>query len=100
MNYTKTPLGKSFSPLRLDPPRICRQEKTISFDTFGTKLLMFKDTRREAQDYVRQVLPTLMLIDNPEINAMKLYNGLDHQWLEFDFTTNLLHLCSIKKSNA
>ena len=100
MEGQRIPLGKSFAPLRKEPPRICRHEKTISFDTFGTKLLMFKDTRREAQDYIREVLPTLMMIDNPETKAMNLYNGLDHQWLEFDFTTNLLHLCSIKKSNA
>ena len=98
MNFHRIPLGKSFAPLRKEPPRICRQEKTISFDTFGTKLLMFKDTRREAQDYIREVLPTLLITDNPEKNIIKLYNNLDHQWLEFDFTTNLLFLCSIQKT--
>jgi len=98
MNFQRIPLGKSFAPLRKEPPRICRQEKTISFDTFGTKLLMFKDTRREAQDYIREVLPTLLIGDNPEKNIIKLYNNLDHQWLEFDFTTNLLFLCSIQKT--
>jgi hypothetical protein len=98
MDFKRIPLGKSFAPLKKEPPLMCRQQKTISFDTFKTKLLMFKDTRRQAQDYIREVLPTLMLIGNPEESAMKLYNSLDGQWLEFDFTTNSLFLCELKKT--
>jgi hypothetical protein len=98
MNFTRTPLGTSFAPLKKEPPVECRQQKTITFDTFKRTLLMFKDTRRQAQDYIREVLPTLMLINNPEESAMKLYNSLEGQWLEFDFTTNRLFLCELKKT--
>lgn len=98
MNFTRIPLGTSFHPLRKEPPILCKKEKTISFDSVGNTLLMFKDTRRQAQDYIREVLPTLMLVSNPEVQAMTLYNNLDGQWLEFDFTTNRLSLCSIKKT--
>ena len=58
---------------------------------------MFKDSRREAQDYIREVLPTMLMVNNPEEAAMKLYNSLDGQWLEFDFLTNTLSICSLKK---
>lgn len=58
---------------------------------------MFKDTRREAQEYIREILPTFLMVVTPEETAMKLYNNLDGQWLEFDFLTNTLSICSTKK---
>jgi hypothetical protein len=97
MKFDKVLLAKAFTPLKKEPPYCCRRDKTIAFNEVGN-LLMFKDTRKEAQDYIRQVLPTLLVDFKPEETAMKLYNGLDNQWLEFDFTLNLLYLCTIKKS--
>jgi len=97
MEFHRVVLSKAFNPKRKDPPRVCRQEKTISFNSINTTLLMFKDSRREAQDYIREILPTFLMVLNPEEAAMKLYNSLDGQWLEFDFLTNTLSICSTKK---
>lgn len=97
MEFHRVVLSKAFNPKKKDPPRVCRQEKTISFNSINTTLLMFKDTRREAQDYIREILPTFLMVVTPEETAMKLYNNLDGQWLEFDFLTNTLSICSTKK---
>lgn len=97
MEFHRVVLSKAFNPKRKDPPRVCRQEKTISFNSINTTLLMFKDTRREAQEYIREILPTFLMVVTPEETAMKLYNNLDGQWLEFDFLTNTLSICSTKK---
>lgn len=98
MQTEKVLLAKAFKPLKKEPPFYCRRDKTIRFDTFGRTLSIFKDTRPEAVAYIKEVLPTLLIDQKPEETAMRLYNGLDSQWLEFDFVTNLLYLCSIKKS--
>jgi hypothetical protein len=98
MNIEKVIIAKAFKPLKKDPPMICSKEKTIGFDTFKRCLFMFKDSRRQAQDYIREVLPTMLMAENAEKTSMNLYNGLDGSYLEFDFTTNLLYLCSIKKT--
>jgi hypothetical protein len=87
-------LGKAINPKIKPIPHQCSKAKTI-VQTFNT-LLFFKDTRLEAQNYAREVLPTLWMIDDCEAKSMKLYNSLNHQWLEFNTTTNLLFLCSIK----
>lgn len=98
MQAEKVLLARALKPLRKEPPYMCRRDKTIRFDTFGRTLTIFKDTRPEAVAYVKEVLPTLLTDMDAQRKAMNLFNSLDAQWLEFDFTTNLLHLCSIKKS--
>ncbi len=98
MQCEKILLARALKPLKKEPPFICRRDKTIRFDTFGRTLSIFKDTRPEAEAYIKEVLPTLLTDMDADKKAIKLYNGLDGQWLEFDFLTNLLYLCSIKKS--
>ena len=94
MKTEKVILGRAMTPKIKPIPHLCSKAKTIvqAFDS----IVFFKDTRIEAQNYVREVLPTLWLIDDCEEKSMKLYNSLNNQWLEFNTTTNLLYLCSIK----
>lgn len=96
MEPVKRLVAKAHAPLKKEPPATCKQAKTIAFDTFGTQLLMFKDSRPEAQQYIREVLPTLLPPPNTSEDSIKLYNNLNGQWLEFDFTSNTLYLCSTK----
>jgi hypothetical protein len=93
MKTEKVILGKAMSPKIKPIPHQCSKAKTI-VQTFDS-IVFFKDTRLEAQNYVREVLPTLWLIDNCEEKSMNLYNSLGNRWLEFNTTTNLLYLCSI-----
>ena len=93
MKTEKVILGKAINPKIKPIPHQCSKAKTI-VQTFES-IVFFKDTRLEAQNYVREVLPTLWLIDNCEEKSMNLYNSLGNRWLEFNTTTNLLYLCSI-----
>ena len=94
MKVEKVILGKGLKPLLKPIPIQCSKAKTI-VQTFDS-LILFKDTRLEAQNYVREVLPTLWMIDDCEAKSMKLYNSLDYKWLEYNTTSKLLYLCSIK----
>lgn len=95
MNVEKTILGKAMTPVRKPVPFSCSKAKTI-IQTYES-LLFFRDSRLEAQNYVREVLPTLWLIDNCEEVSMKLYNSLKaNQYLEYSLGTQLLFLCTIK----
>jgi hypothetical protein len=96
MDVQRTILGQAMTPLTKAIPNQCHKARTI-YESHGV-LFLFKDTRLEAQNYVREVLPTLWLIDDCVNKSMKLYNSLDCQWLEYHSTTKLLFLCSIKKS--
>lgn len=98
MDVQKTTLGRAMTPVIKAIPYQCSKARTI-YESQGT-LFMFKDTRLEAQNYVREVLPTLWLIENAVEKSMKLYNSLEYQWLEYNSITKLLFLCSIKKSSA
>jgi len=99
MNVEKNILGRAMTPVMKPIPHQCTKARTI-VKTFDA-LMMFKDTRIEAQNFIREVLPTLWLIDDCEAKSMKLYNSLKpNQWLEFNTTTNLLFICSIKKSST
>lgn len=95
MNIEKTILGKAMTPILKPIPYSCTNAKTI-VQTFES-LLLFKDSRLEAQNFVREVLPTLWFIDNCEETSMKLYNSLQaNQFLEYKIGTQLLFLCTIK----
>lgn len=91
---------RAINPTRKDPPKCCIDAKTICMDTFKTKLFLFNDTRPEALAYVDEVLPTLLDTATKKEDALKWYKTLKHEWLEFDFTTNQLSLCSLKKSQS
>jgi hypothetical protein len=96
MEPVKRLVAKAHAPLKKEPPAICKEAKTIGFDTFKQSLLMFKDSRPEAQAYIQEVLPTLLPPPNKPEDSLKLYNNLNGQWLEFDFGSNTLYLCSTK----
>lgn len=98
MEVTKTFLARAIKPLKKEPPSSCSKEKTINFDTFGTTLILFRDGRKEAQAYVREILPTLLDTSTKPEDLLNLYNTMDGQWLEFHYDTKLLYLCSLKKS--
>ena len=91
-------IARAINPVKKDPPASCRKDKTINMDSFKTKLFLFKDTRPEAQEYAKEILPTLLDTTTKPEDLLKLYNSLEYDWLEFDFQTNILYLCSLKKS--
>lgn len=91
-------VARAIKPLKKDPPKVCSDTKTINFDTFKTTLFLFKDTRKEAMEYVEEVLPTLVDTATSKEAAMRFYASLDHQWLEFHYETNTLFLCCLKNS--
>jgi len=98
MNCQKTFLARAINPLRKDPPKSCIQDKTIVYDTFKNSLFLFKDTRPEAKEFVNLVLPTLTDTTTKPDDLLKLYNSMDGQWLEFQYDTKILYLCSLKIS--
>ena len=101
MEADKAWCARAIAPVKKDPPQMCKDSKTINFDTFKTHLFLFKDTRKEALAYVEEVLPTLVDTATSKEAEMRFYNSLEkNQWIEFDFTTNQLFLCSLKKSKA
>ena len=93
-------VARAVNPKKKDPPQLCIDSKTICFDIFKSKLFLFRDTRPQALEYVEEVLPTLVDTITKKEDAMKWYKSLEHQWIEFDFTTNQLYLCSLKKSQS
>lgn len=96
LTHTRRLICKAHNPKKVQPPKSCVDAKTIGFDTFQTKLLLFRDSRPEAQTYIKEVLPTLLVPPNTPDHGVQLYNTLEaNQWLEFDFTTNTLYLCSL-----
>jgi hypothetical protein len=97
MEYERRLVSKAHAPIKKDPPKVCSDAKTIGFDSFKTKLMMFKDNRPEAQDYIKEVLPSMLTPPNPPEASIKFYNTLNGSWLEFDFTDNTLYLCSLRK---
>lgn len=97
MDYERRLICRAHAPLKKEPPKSCSDAKTIGFDTFKTKLMMFKDSRPEAQAYIQEVLPTMLVPPNPPDAGIKFYNTLNGSWLEFDFTENILYLCSLPK---
>jgi hypothetical protein len=96
MEPVKRLVAKAHAPLKKEPPVSCREAKTIGFDTFKNSLFMFPDSRPEAFQYIQEVLPTLLPPPNKPEDSLKLYKSLNGQWLEFDFRTNTLYLCSTK----
>lgn len=100
MEVDKTFIARAVAPKKIDPPAQCIKDKTIAMDTFKTRLLMFKDTRKEAQDYIATVLPTFLDTTTKPDDMIAFYKKMEHQWLEFDFGTNILSLCSLKKSKV
>lgn len=100
MEVQRTFIARAINPLKKEPPSSCSKEKTINFDTVGNTLILFRDSRKEAQAYVQEILPTLLDTTTKPEDLLKLYNTMDGQWLEFHFTTKLLYLCSLKKSKA
>ena len=97
MEYERRLVSKAHAPIKKDPPKVCSDAKTIGFDSFKTKLMMFKDSRPEAQDYITEILPSMLTPPNPPEASIKFYNSLNGSWLEFDFTDNTLYLCSLGK---
>ena len=93
-------LTKADKPLKKEPPLLCSRDKTIVFDGLKRSLFFFRDSRTAAQTYAKEVLPTLISSPWKPEDILKLYADLDHQYLEFDFQTNLLFLCSIKKTQT
>lgn len=96
MEVEKRFICKSVKPLKKSPPDSCVKSKTIAFDTFQSHLYFFWDSRPEAIAYVEEVLPTLIHPPTKPEDILTLYRNLKGQWLEFDFTTNTLSLCSTK----
>jgi hypothetical protein len=97
MEYDRRLVSKAHAPLKKEPPKCCSDAKTIGFDSFKTKLMMFVDKRPEAQTYIQEVLPTMLTPPNPPDAGLKFYNSLNGSWLEFDFSDNTLYLCSLRK---
>lgn len=91
-------IARAIKPVKKTPPASCMKDKTINMDTFETKLFMFHDKRPEAQTYIQEILPTFLDTTTKPEDILKLYNTLGYNWLEFDFQTNILYLCSLKKS--
>lgn len=100
MEVERVFVARAIAPLKKDPPAICQRDKTITFDTFQTKLYFFPDNRPEALEYAREVLPTLLPPPNPPEAGLTFYRQMKDKYLEFDFTTNTLSLCSVKKTKA
>ena len=98
MEVKRVFVARAINPLKKDPPKICEQSKTIVFDTFKTKLYLFYDTRPEALKWVEEVLPTLLPPPNPPDAGLTFYKQMKDQYLEFDYGTNTLSLCFIKKT--
>lgn len=96
MEVEKRFIGKSLNPLKKSPPESCVKNKTIAFDSFQRQLYLFWDSRPEAIAYVEEVLPTLIHPPTKPEHILNLYHNLKGQWLEFDFLTNTLSLCSTK----
>jgi hypothetical protein len=90
MEYERRLVSKAHAPIKKDPPKVCSDAKTIGFDSFKTKLMMFKDSRPEAQAYITEILPSMLTPPNPPEASIKFYNSLNGSWLEFDFTDNTL----------
>lgn len=93
-------ITKAEQPLKKEPPLICSRDRTIVFDGLKRHLYLFRDARPAAQTYIKEVLPTLMPNPWKPDDVLNFYNTLDTQFLEFDFQTNLLFLCSIKKTQT
>lgn len=100
MEVTRTFIARAINPLKKEPPSSCSKERTINFDTLKNTLFLFRDTRKEAQAYVQEILPTLLDTTTKPDDLLKLYYSLDGQWLEFHYDTKLLYLCSLKKSKV
>ena len=98
MDVQRLWVARAINPKKKDPPQCCIDSKTICMDTFKTKLFLFRDTRPQALEYVEEILPTLIDTATKKEDAIKWYKSLEHDWIEFDFTTNQLSLCSLKKT--
>jgi hypothetical protein len=99
MNLDRRFVARAYEPLKKDPPKVCSDGKTITLDTFKTHLFLFPDKRPEAIAYVKEVLPTLLPLPVTPEQGLKWYQNLEaNQFLEFDFTTNQLFLCALKKT--
>ena len=99
VNFERRFVARATAPLRKEPPKVCRDANTIRLDTFNNHLFLFPDQRPEALAYVKEVLPTLLPPPNKPEDGIKWYQSLDkNQFIEFEFETNLLYLCSLKKT--
>ena len=99
MNVEKKFIARAIEPLKKEPPSSCSKDKTINMDPTKTTLYLFRDSRKEAQEYVNLILPTLLDGQTKPDDLLAFYNKMEGQWLEFHYDTKLLYLCSLKKSN-
>lgn len=77
-------------------PDICEREKTIFLNEMKV-LLMFKDTRPSARQFLDELLPHLVLGISADKIRQVFWDMPPNGWMEFDTARKTLSFCYLEK---
>lgn len=97
MEVKKTLIGNHPNPLIHPIPDMCVRDRTITLNKLKV-LQIFPDKRPTAQAWINDTIPRIYFGNNPD----KLINFFwcempSNGWLEFDFGSKILYLCTLEK---
>lgn len=97
MEVKKTLIGNHPNPFMKDIPDICVRDRTITLNKLK-ELRIFPDRRPSARAWINDVIPRIYFGNNPDKLINFFWNEMpSNGWLEFDFGTKTLYLCTLEK---
>lgn len=96
MEVKRTLIGNHPHPL-IDPiPDMCVRDRTITLNKLK-ELRIFADRRPTARKWIDENIPRIFFGDSKKLVSW-FWNELPaNGWLEFDFGSKILYLCTLEK---